>query len=127
VEDSVAEFGVAGAGDLAELLRDGAPLAQHQAGQHGLMKLLVEREVASEKAAVERGQREFEVVGVEAPGLLDRSGTGTGAQADVPHSLDDGAHGLLGVDLGLLVGKGEEDVDVGVGEEILAAVAAESQ
>ncbi len=44
VEDGVAELGVAGAGDLAELLRDGVPLAQHEAGEDGLVKLLVERE-----------------------------------------------------------------------------------
>ena len=44
VEDGVAELGVAGAGDLAQLLRDGVPLAQHQAGKDGLVELLVERE-----------------------------------------------------------------------------------
>ena len=127
MEDGVAEFGVAGAGDLAQLLRDGVPLAQHQAGQDRLVKLLVEREVAGQEAAVERGQGEFEVVGIEAAGFLDGARTGAGAQADVPHALDDGADGLLGLRLGLVVGKGEEDVDVGVGEEILAPVAAQSQ
>ena len=91
------------------------------------MKLLVERELAGEEAAVERGQREFEVVGVEAAGFLDGAGAGAGAQADVPHPLDDGADGVLGLRLGLVVGKGEEHVDVGVGEEILAPVAAQGQ
>jgi hypothetical protein len=95
VEDGVAELGVAGAGDLAQLLGDGVPLAQHQAGQDGLMELLVERELAGQEAAVERGQREFEVVGVEAAGFLDGAGTGAGAQADVPHALDDGADGVF--------------------------------
>ena len=37
MEDGVAEFGVARAGDLAELLRNGIPLAQDQVGQHILM------------------------------------------------------------------------------------------
>jgi hypothetical protein len=54
------------------------------------VELLVERKLAGKEAAVERGQREFEVVGVEAAGFLDRAGTGAGAQADVPHALDDG-------------------------------------
>ena len=72
VKDGVAEFGVAGAGDLAELLGDGVPLAQHQAGQDSLMKLLVEGELAGEEAAVEGGQGEFEVVGVETAGFFQR-------------------------------------------------------
>jgi hypothetical protein len=33
MKDGVAELGVAGAGNLAQLLGDGVPLAQHQAGQ----------------------------------------------------------------------------------------------
>ena len=44
MKDGVAELGVAGAGDLAQLLRDGVPLAQHQAGKDDLVQLLVERE-----------------------------------------------------------------------------------
>ena len=57
VEDGVAEAGVTGAGNFAELLGDGVPLAQDQAGQHRLMELLVERKLAGQEAAVERGQR----------------------------------------------------------------------
>ena len=91
VKDGVAEFGVAGAGDFAQLLRDGVPLAEDEAGQDGLVELLVERELAGEEAAVEGGQGEFEVVGIEAAGFLDGAGAGAGAQADVPHALDDGA------------------------------------
>jgi hypothetical protein len=44
MEDGVAVLGVAGAGNLAQLLRDGVPLAQHQAGKNGLVKLLVRAE-----------------------------------------------------------------------------------
>ena len=71
MEDGVAELGVARPRNLAQLLGDGVTLAQDQAGKNGLVELLVEREVAGEEAAVERGQREFEVVGVEAASLLD--------------------------------------------------------
>ncbi len=124
VEDGVAELGVAGAGDLAELLGDGIPLAQHQTGQNRLMKLLVERKVAGQKAAVQRGQRKFQVIGVEAASLFEGARTGAGAQADVPHALDNGADRSLGVGQGLVVGKGEQHVNVRVGEKILAPVAA---
>ncbi len=65
--------------------------------------------------------------GVEAARFLDGARTGTGAQTDVPHALHDGPHGFLGLLLDLLVGKGKEHVDVGVGEEIFAPVAAQSQ
>ncbi len=127
VEDGVAELGVAGAGDLAELLGDGVPLAEDEAGQDGLVKLLVERELAGEEAAVEGGEGEFEVVGVEAAGFLDGARGGAGAEADVPHALDDCADRFAALLLGLVVGVGEEDVDVGIREEIFAAVAAEGE
>ena len=88
-------------------------------------KLLVERELAGEEAAVEGGQGELEIVGIEAAGFLEGAGTGAGAQADVPHALDNGAHRLSRLLLGFLVGEGEKHVDVGVREQILAAVAAQ--
>ena len=127
VEDGVAEFGVADAGHLAELLGDGVPLAEDQAGQDGLVELLVEGEMAGEEAAVECGQGEFEIAGIEAARFLQGAGTGAGAQAYLPHSLNDRADLVLGVRLGFVVGKDEEHVDVGVGEEILAAVSAQGQ
>ncbi len=127
MKDGVAELGVAGAGNFAELLRDGVPLAEDEAGKDGLVELLIERKLAGEEAAVERGEGEFEIVGIEAADFLDGAGGGAGAQADVPHALDDGAHGFAGLLFGFVVGEGEEDVDVGVGEEIFAAVAAEGE
>ncbi len=127
MEDGVAELGVAGAGDLAELLSDGIPLAEDQAGKDGLVELLVERKLAGEETAVEGGEGELKVVGVEAAGFLDRAGAGAGAEADVPHALDDGADRVLRLFFGFVVGKGEEDIDVGVGKEIFAAVTAQGE
>ena len=95
VKDRVAELGVAIAGNLAQLLGNRVPLAQHQARQNGLVELLVKRELAGEKAAVKGGQREFEVVGVEAASFFYCAGAGAGTQADVPHSLDDGTNAAL--------------------------------
>ncbi len=127
VKDGVAVFGVAGAGDFAELLGYGVPLAEDEAREDGLVKLLIEGELAGEETAVEGGQGEFEVVGVEAAGFLHGAGTGAGAKADVPHALDNDANRFPGLFFGLFVGEGEEYIDVGVGEEIFAAVAAESE
>ena len=127
MKDGVAVLGVAGAGDFAQLLGDGVPLAEHEAGEDGLVKLLVERELAGEKAAVERGQREFKIVGIEAAGFFDGARTGAGAQANVPHALNDGADGFPGLFFGLFVGEGKEHVDIGVGEEVFASVAAQRE
>jgi hypothetical protein len=49
VKDGVAEFGVADAGYLAQLLRDDVPLAQEQVRHHGLVELLVKREMPGEE------------------------------------------------------------------------------
>jgi hypothetical protein len=91
------------------------------------MELLVEREIAGEKAMVEGGKREFEIVGVEAATFLDGAGGGAGAEADIPHGLDDGADGGAGGFFSVVVGECEEDVDVGKGEEVFASVAAEGE
>src|SRR5580704_1995866 len=71
VKDGVAVLGVAGARNLSELLRDGVPFAQDEAGKDGLVQLLVERKLASEEATVEGGERELEVIGIESAGFLD--------------------------------------------------------
>ena len=96
-------------------------------GKVDLVQLLVKRKLPGQKAAVEGGQREFQVVRIEAAGFFHGAGAGAGPQADVPHALDDGAHGFPGLFFGLFVGKCKENVDVRVGEQILAAVAAQSQ
>ena len=127
MKDGIAVFGVAGSCNLAELLRDGIPFAQHQAGEHGLMELLIKREMTGEEAAVERGQREFQVIGIEAAGFLHGARSGAGAKPDVPHALDDGANSFPGLLFSLFVRESEQDVDVGVGKEILAPVSAQGE
>ena len=114
-------------GDLAQLLRNGSPLAQDEAGKGDLVKLLVKGELAGQEAAIEGGEREFQVVGVEAAGFLYGAGVRAGPQADVPHALDDRPDGLSGLLFGFLIGEGEKHVNVGVGEEILAAIASQGQ
>src|ERR1700722_17508115 len=127
MKDGVAVSGVSSAGDFAELLGDRVPLAEDETGKSDLVELLVEGKLAGEEAAIESGEGEFEIIGVEAAGFFDGAGVGAGAKADVPHALDDGANGVAGLLFGFFVGEGEEDVDVGIREEIFAAVAAEGQ
>src|SRR5579859_6639505 len=73
VEDGVRVLLMAGTGNLAQLLGDGAPLAQNQTGQDGLVELLVERKLAGQKAAIERGECEFEIVRIKSSGFLERA------------------------------------------------------
>ncbi len=127
MKDGVTELGVAGARDLVQLLGDGGPLTQHKPGKNHLVQLLVEGKLPGQKTAVERGKREFQVVGVEFAGFFHRARAGAGPQPDVPHTLNDGPHRLPRLLLGFFVGKGEEHVDVGIWEQIFAAVAAQGQ
>ena len=127
MEDRIAEFGVAGTGNLAQFLGNGVPLTQHKSRQHSLMQLLVERKLPGQKAAVERGQGEFQIVRIEASGLFHRARAGAGAQTDIPHALNDGADRLFAGLFGLLIGKGKKHVDVGAGKEVFAAITAQSQ
>jgi hypothetical protein len=91
------------------------------------MKLLIERELAGQETAIESGKSEFQIVGIETSCFARGSGTGAGSQSDVPHALDDGANCLLRLFFGFFVGEGEEDIDVGVREEILSAVTTQCQ
>src|SRR5580658_1867415 len=104
------------AGHLSKFLGDGVPFAQDQAGKNRLVELLVKGKLSGEEAAIEGCEREFKVIRIESARFFNRAGTGAGAQADVPHALNDGADGLLGLLFGLLVGKRKQDIDVRVRE-----------
>jgi hypothetical protein len=127
MKDGVAVLGVAGAGDFAELLRDLVPLAEDYAGEGFVVQLLVEREVSGQEAVIEGRKGEFEVVGVEAVTFFDRACGWAGAEADIPHGLNDGADGRAGRFFRVVVGKGEEHIDVGEREEIFAAISAKGE
>ncbi len=71
MKDCIAEFGVAGAGNFSQFLCNGVPLAQYQAGEHGLMELLIKGELSGEKATVESGEREFEIIRIETGYFFD--------------------------------------------------------
>ena len=88
MKDGVAVLGVAGAGDLAQLLGNGVPLAQNEAGKDRLMKLLVKRELPSQKATVKRGQGELEVVGIEFSSFFDGPRTRDWLSARCPTCLE---------------------------------------
>ena len=125
MKDGVAESCMPAARDLAQLQRNRVPLAQHQAWQHCLVQLLVQRKMPSQKAPIQRRQRELQVVRIEPPGFLHRSRTGACTQPNVPHPLDDHPDRVLRVLFSLLVRKGKQHIDVGVGKQILASISAQ--
>ena len=127
MKDRVAVLGMTRSRNFTQLLRNRVPLAQHQTRQRDLVKLLIKRELAGQKSSIQGSESEFEVIGIEAPDLLHRPGTGAGPQADIPHPLNDQADGLFRLLLGLLIGKSEQHVDIRIGKKILAPVAAQSQ
>ena len=79
------------AGNFAELLGDGIPLAQHQAGQHCLVQLLIKRKLSGEKAAVERGERAVHFAPVAPAGgfVMRAAHRNIGGRADRDHDEDD--------------------------------------
>ncbi len=125
VEDRVAVFGVAGAGHLGEFLGDRAPLAEQQApavhrfesgGRVRCRRLRKRRSrVATMNSRLSGSARSHS---------LQRPHCGAGVQADVPQSLIAASHRLAKFALGVFVRKDVEQVDVGIGEELTAAVTA---
>ena len=89
------------------------------------LKNLVEAVVAGDEAAVEQGEGELDVVGVVAIAFFEGADHGAGAQAEIPHGLVTATDGLAKLVLHLFVGAKVEKVDVGAGEEFLAAKAAD--
>ncbi len=95
MKDGVAVFGVAGAGDLGEVLDDDIPVAQGEDGEEIVFEAAVEGGVSGEEAAVEQRDREFEVGGIDLVAFLEGARGGAGAEAGVPHGLGYGAEGLM--------------------------------
>ena len=88
MKNGVAVLGVARACNLAQLLGDGGPFAQHQPRKRVLVKLLIQGKMSGQKSAIQRGQRKFQVVGVEAARLLQGARGRAGPQPDIPHALN---------------------------------------
>ena len=124
MEDGVAVFLVARAGQVGKPVNDAAPFAQCDFGQRLRLQSLVQAVVAGDEAAVKQGEGEFDVVGVVAIAFLEGADHGAGAQAEIPHGLITAADGLAKLVLHLFVGAKIKQIDVGAREEFLAAEAA---
>ena len=81
--------------------------------------------VTGDEAPVEQGKGEFDVIGVVAVAFFEGADHGAGAQAEIPHGLVTPADSLAQLVLHFFVGAKVEKVDVGAGEEFLAAKAAD--
>ncbi len=124
MEDGVAVFLVARAGQIGKPMHDATPFAQRDFGQRFVLQSLGETVIPGDEAAVKQREGEFDVVGVVAIAFLEGADHGAGPQTEIPHGLITAPDGLAKLVLQLFVGAKIEQVDVGTGEEFLAAEAA---
>src|SRR5579883_104669 len=123
MKDGIAVLGVAGAGELGEVLDDGVPFAQDERREQVILKAAIKGVVPAEIAAVEQGDEELKIVGIYAVAFLPGTDGRAGAEAGVPHGLNAGADDLMEIALHAVIAAEEEDVHVGVGKQLPAAEA----
>src|SRR5271165_5263298 len=124
MEDRVAVLGVAGAGRFGQLLGDGAPFAEQQSGEQLALEAAIERSVAAEKAPIQDGDDEFQIVRVGPFALFQGPHGGTDMKSYVPEGLIARANGLAKFAFGVFVRKDIKKIDVGIRKELTPAVAA---
>ena len=121
--DGIAILGVAFAGEARQVARQRVAIGQHEARQLGGQGR-VERAVAGQVTLVEQRNVELGVLVVHLGALLGRAHGMAHAQAGVPELLEESGDGVLALD-GLLRGaEQQQQVHVGIGEHLAAAVAA---
>ena len=101
---------------------EGARRAVHHLGAETLLELAVELSVAVDQARIEQGRAHGDV-GAHLDALVDGAGRVPDLEAEIPQNVEH----VLGDALAprrLLVGKQEQQVDVGAGRQQRAAVAA---
>src|SRR5579885_1806204 len=99
MKDGIAVLGVAGAGELGEVLDDGVPFAQDARREQVILKAAIKGVVPAEIAAVEQGDEELKIVGIYAVAFLTGAdgracGDGGGSQG-----LKAGADDLIEISL----------------------------
>ena len=120
MEDGVAVFLVARAGQIGKFMHDAAPLPQCDFGQRLRLESLIQPVVAGDKAAVEQGEGEFDIIRIVAIAFLEGTDHGAGPQAEIPHGLIAATNALAKLIFHPLVGAKVEHIHVGAGEEFLA-------
>jgi hypothetical protein len=95
-------------------------------GSSSLFKFGVEFAAAGEVTAIQQGNGELEVVGMNPLRLFQRARHGARAQTDVPHRLGAGANLFFVRRLNFFVGAEEEHIHIGAGKQFAASKAARS-
>src|ERR1700756_4466686 len=124
MEDGVAVLCVASTGHLGEILDDGIPFAERQVRKDVCLKAFIEGGVAHNESAIEKGDGEFEIIGIYPVALLQRARGGACAQTHIPHGLRGATDDFMMVAFDALVRAKVEDVNVGIREELFASEAA---
>ena len=102
-----------------------AAVGVEEAGE-ALAELTVEADVAAEEAFVEQADGEFEVAVVQRAGLLDGVDGLAAAQAAVPQAAHEIGDGRAGSRVEQRPAGEDQQIDIGIREQLAAAVAADS-
>ena len=125
MKNGLAKFRVAGTGQVGEALRENLAFAREQFRNGGVLELREKRRISGEVAAVEQRNRKFEILRIEAVALGKFARGGAQLHAQIPNFLRELSKAILKFALGALVGVQKQQIDIGVGEQPLAAKAAE--
>ena len=125
MEDGVAEFCMAGAREFHEVLDDERAIARDEARHDGVVEAIVELAITREVAAIEQGDGEFEVIGVEAFALGEIAGGRAEFEAQVPNFLRESADGGFQFFASAIAGVQKQNINVGIREQPSAAEAAQ--
>ena len=110
---------------LGELRLDEDPAAAgHHLAREARLELVEDRALAPQEARFEEARADLQIVPGEAHAVVDRAGRLTDLEPEVPESVEQELDHLLGV-RGALVGIEEQQVDIGIGCQLGAAVAAD--
>ena len=88
------------------------------------LELVEQRPLAPQEARFEQARADLQVAAGEPQALVDRAGRLADLEAEIPQPVEQELDHLLGV-RGALVGMQEQQIDVGMGRQLAAAVAAD--
>ena len=100
-------------------------LARHKLRNDVIVKPRKKLPVARQIAAIEKRNREFQVIRIDAIAFAQRAARGTQLQAQIPKLLRESANRLLDFCFGLVPSVKEQKINIGIGEKPFSSVATE--
>src|SRR5215471_1911175 len=124
VEDSVAMFSMTRACEFRQALDHGLRVTHDYLGNQLVMQSQKQFFTTCQEPAVQKGDREFEIIWIEAIAFTENATRRAETDAEVPYFLGKTAHLILASLLCRAVCEEEQQVDVGEREKTFTAVSA---